>query len=48
MYLKKNVLKRLAKSVLIPLGLTTAASAADAEVHKKMFRSGMTTLIILM
>ena len=27
----KNVIKPLAKSVLIPLGLTVAASAADAE-----------------
>ena len=31
--LKKNVIKPLAKSVLIPLGLTAAASAADAGVH---------------
>ena len=30
-----NVTKRLAKSVLIPLGLTAAASAADAGIHKK-------------
>ena len=30
-----NVLKPLAKSVLIPLGLTTAALATDAAVHKK-------------
>ena len=30
----KNVIKPLAESVLIPLGLTTAASAADAEIHK--------------
>ena len=42
----KNVIKLLAKSVLIPLGLTAAASAADAGVHKKMLRSGNTTLII--
>ena len=41
-----NVLKPLAKSVLIPLGLTTAASATDAAIHKKMFGSGNTTLII--
>ena len=34
------------KSVLIPLGLTAAASATDASFHKKMFRSGATTLII--
>ena len=29
----KNVIKPLAKSVLIPLGLTTAASAADPGIH---------------
>ena len=39
----KNVLKPLAKSVLIPLGLTAAASATDAAIHKKMFESGVTT-----
>ena len=51
----KNVIKPLAKSVLILLGLTAAASAADAGIHKKILRSGsrplssashMTTLII--
>ena len=31
----RNVIKPLAKSVLIPLGLTVAASAADAGIHKK-------------
>ena len=31
----KNVIKPLAKSVLIPLGLTAAASAADVGIHKK-------------
>ena len=31
----KNVIDPLAKSVLIPLGLTAAASAADAGIHKK-------------
>ena len=31
----KNVIKPLAKNVLIPLGLTAAASAADAGIHKK-------------
>ena len=45
--LMKNVLTPLAKSVLIPLGLTTAALAADAGIHKKILRSGgHTTLII--
>ena len=41
-----NVLIPLAKSVLIPLGLTAAASTTDAAIHKKMFGSGNTTLII--
>ena len=40
-----NVLKPLAKSVLIPLGLTVAASATDAAIHKEMFGSGTTTLL---
>ena len=31
----KNIIKPLAKSVLIPLELTAAASAADAGIHKK-------------
>ena len=31
--LMKNVIKPLAKSVLIPLGLTAAASALDAGIH---------------
>ena len=31
----KNVIKPLTKSALIPLGLTSAASAADAGIHKK-------------
>ena len=44
--LMKTVLKPLAKRVLIPLGLTAAASATDAAVHKKMFGSGTLTLII--
>ena len=35
-----NVLKLLAESILIPLGLTTAASATDAAIHRKMFGSG--------
>ena len=45
----KNAIKPLTKSVLIPLGLTAAASAADAGIHKKILGSGhnnMTTLII--
>ena len=42
----KNAIKPLAKSVLIPLGLTAAASAADAGIHKKILGSGNATLII--
>ena len=42
----KNVIKPLAKNVLIPLGLTAAASAADAGIHQKILGSGSTTLII--
>ena len=45
--LMKNVPSPLAKSLLIPLGLTTAVSAADAGIHKKILGSGgHTTLII--
>ena len=42
----KIVIKPLAKSVLIPLGLTAAASAADAGIYKRILGSGNTTLII--
>ena len=42
----KNVIKPLAKSALIPLGLTAAASVADAGIHKKILGSTTTTLII--
>ena len=38
--LMKNVIKPLAKSVLIPLGLTAAVSATDAGIHKKILGSG--------
>ena len=41
-----NVIKPLAKNVLIPLGLTATASAADAGIHKKILGSGNTTLIV--
>ena len=46
--LMKSVIKPLAKSILIPLGLTAAASAANAGIHKKILGSGHnnTTLII--
>ena len=38
--LMKSVIKPLAKSVLITLGLTAAASASDAGIHKKILGSG--------
>ena len=41
-----NVIKSLAKSVLIPLGLTATASATDAAIHAATFGSGITALII--
>ena len=42
----KNVIKELAERILITLGLTTAASAADTGIHKKFLRSRTKTLII--
>ena len=44
--LMKIVITPLVKNVLISLGLTAAASAADAGIHKKILGSGNTTLII--
>ena len=41
-----NIVKPLAKSVLIPLRLPAAASGTNAAIHKTMFRSGFTTVII--
>ena len=38
--LMKNEIKPLAKSVLIPLGLTAAASVGDAGIHKQILGSG--------
>ena len=34
------MIKPLAKSALIPLGLTAAASSADAGIHKNILGSG--------
>ena len=45
--LMKSVITPLAKSVLIPLGLTAAASAADAGIHKKILGSGNNTTLII-
>ena len=41
----KNILKSLAKSVLILLGLA-AASPTDAAIHKDIFGCGITIFII--
>ena len=38
--LMKSVIKPLVKNVLVPLGLTAAASAADAGIHKRILGSG--------
>ena len=43
----KNITKLLAKSVLVPLGLTAAASAADAGIHKKVLGFGHNTTLII-
>ena len=45
--LMKSVIQPLAKSALIPLGLTSAASAADAGIHKKVLGSGHNTTLII-
>ena len=42
----KNVLKPLDKSALIPLPLIAAVSATDAAIHKKIFESYITKLVI--
>ena len=41
-----HILKPLAESILIPVGLTVAASVTDATIEKKIFVSSMTKLII--
>ena len=38
--LMKNTHTLLAKSLLVPIGLTAAASAVDAGIHKKKLGSG--------
>ena len=44
--LMKSVIQSLAKSVLIPLGLTGTASDTDAGIHKKLLGSGRDTTLI--
>ena len=45
--LMKSVIQPSGKSVLIPLGLTAATSAADAGIHKKILGSGHSTTSIV-
>ena len=40
------MLQPLAKSVLIPFGLTTAVPAVDAGIHKKFLGLRMTTILL--
>ena len=42
-----SVIQPLAKNVLIPLGLTAAALAADAGIHTKILRSGHNATLII-
>ena len=42
----RKCIKSVAKSVLIALGLTAATSATDVAIHKKMFVSSATVLLI--
>ena len=44
--LMTSVLTPLAKSVLMPLGLSAAMSATDATIQKRIYISGTTALII--
>ena len=43
----KSVITPLAKSVLIPLGLTAATSAVDAGIRKKILGSGNNTTLTI-
>ena len=44
--LMKSILTPLAKSVLLPFGLSAVLSGTDATIHKKIYGSGTTALII--
>ena len=44
----KSVIKPLAKIVLVLLGLTAAASTADAGIHKKILGSGKRSLDLVL
>ena len=41
----KSILTPLAKSILLPLGLSAGMSAADTTFQKKIYASGTTALI---
>ena len=45
--LMKSIIQPLVKSVLIPLGLTAAASTADAGIHKKILEFGHHITLII-
>ena len=45
--LRKIVIQALAKSVLIPLVLTAAASTADAGIYKKVLGSGHNAILTI-
>ena len=42
----KNVIKPLAKSVSIPLGVTTEVSAVDARIYKKNLRLRSSSFVL--
>ena len=44
--LMKNAIEPLAKSVLIPLGLTAATSAGDAGIHEKNLRVRLSLFVL--
>ena len=46
MVLKGNVFKTLAKIIFNTIRINSSSSATDAAIHKKVFESGTTTLII--
>ena len=45
--LMKSLIKTLAKSVLVSLELTAAASTADTGIHKKILGSGHNATLII-
>ena len=44
--LMKNLLTLLARSALLPLGLIAAASVTDANIQKKIFGLGTTSIFL--